>query len=63
LLNWSQAELAAKAGLSRATVADFERGLRVPIGNNLRALKLSFENSGIVFESDADGSVAVRLKG
>ncbi|MER9491582.1 helix-turn-helix domain-containing protein [Mesorhizobium sp. M0320] len=32
---WSQAEPAKAAGVSRATVVDFERGLRAPHPTNL----------------------------
>lgn len=48
-LDLSQAELAASAGVSLSTVRDFEKGRRVPIGNNLNAMKRSLEASGIEF--------------
>ncbi|MFL6835084.1 MAG: helix-turn-helix transcriptional regulator, partial [Xanthobacteraceae bacterium] len=35
MLGWSQSQLAEAAGVSRATVVDFERGLRIPHRNNL----------------------------
>lgn len=49
LLGWSQSELAERAGVARATVADFERGARTPIDNNLKALRNAFEEAGIEF--------------
>ncbi|WP_421704584.1 helix-turn-helix domain-containing protein [Aliiroseovarius sp.] len=38
LLNWSQEELSHHAGVSRATVVDFEASNRAPIKNNLRSI-------------------------
>lgn len=62
LLGWSQSVLAEKAGVSRATVADFEREVRTPIANNLRAIKAVLEEAGVDFETRDDGSVSVTLK-
>jgi transcriptional regulator with XRE-family HTH domain len=64
LLAWSQADLAAKSGVSRATVADFEIGKRQPIANNVAAIRTAFEAAGIVFLDDGqsiDGGPGVRL--
>src|SRR5258708_6473969 len=47
LLGWSQQELARKASVGTSTVADFERGQRSPVPNNLEALKAAFEKAGI----------------
>lgn len=49
LLGWSQSELARRASVAISTVADFERGQRSPVPNNLEALKLAFEKEGITF--------------
>ena len=49
LANWSQAELAKRAHVSRSTVADFERGTRYPVYNNLQALIRTLEEAGVVF--------------
>ena len=51
-LDWSQDELAAKASVSLSTVRDFEKGRRVPIANNLGAIKAALESGGIAFVDD-----------
>jgi transcriptional regulator with XRE-family HTH domain len=49
LLGWSQQDLARKASVATSTVADFERGQRSPVPNNLEALKSALEKHGITF--------------
>ena len=46
-LEWSQEELAQKAQVSLSTIRDFEKGRRVPIKNNLDAIRISFEAAGV----------------
>jgi transcriptional regulator with XRE-family HTH domain len=60
MLGWSQAELAEAAGVSRSTVVDFERGIRIPHRNNLAAIRRVLESAGIEFTSE-DGGIGVRL--
>jgi transcriptional regulator with XRE-family HTH domain len=48
-LNWTQADLAARAGTSLSTVKDYEGGRRVPIANNLAAIRVALETAGIGF--------------
>jgi transcriptional regulator with XRE-family HTH domain len=63
MLGWSQEELAAAATVARATVADFERGTRSPVPNNLGAIHSAFEKAGIRFIPDQNGAgVGVRLR-
>jgi ribosome-binding protein aMBF1 (putative translation factor) len=57
-LDWSQEELAAKASVSLSTVRDFEKGRRVPIANNLGAMKAALETGGIAFVDD-DGTCGI----
>lgn len=49
LLGWSQQELARRSKLGASTVADFERGERNPVTNNLAAMRNALEQSGITF--------------
>jgi transcriptional regulator with XRE-family HTH domain len=60
LLDWSQAELAARSNLSESTVRDFEKGRRVPSINNLAAIRRALEAAGVEFiDGDQPG---VRVK-
>jgi transcriptional regulator with XRE-family HTH domain len=49
LLDWSQAELAARSNLSESTIRDFEKGRRVPSINNLAAIRRALEVGGVEF--------------
>lgn len=62
-LNWNQGQLAERASISLSTVRDFELGKRVPIKNNLDAMRQALEAAGIEFQFNDDGKalgVAVR---
>lgn len=52
VLGWSMSDLAGRAGVAYSTVADFERGARVPILNNLRAIKQALGQADIEFIDD-----------
>jgi transcriptional regulator with XRE-family HTH domain len=55
-LDWSQNDLAAAANVSQSTVRDFEKGRRIPIANNLEAIRTALEARGIGFVfADEDG--------
>ena len=55
-LDWSQEELAAKASVSLSTVRDFEKARRVPIANNLAAMRTVLETAGISFVDSGGAS-------
>jgi DNA-binding transcriptional regulator YiaG len=57
-LDLSQEELAARASVSLSTVRDFEKGRRVPIANNLTAMRVALETEGISFV-DTDGASGI----
>ena len=59
LLDWTQADLAARSNLSVVTIRDFEKGRRIPGPNNLLGIRHAFEREGIVFFND--GSPGARL--
>jgi DNA-binding transcriptional regulator YiaG len=48
-LDISQEELAKASNVGLSTVRDFEKGRRVPIGNNLAAMRAALETRGITF--------------
>lgn len=49
LLAWSQRDLAKAAGVATSTVADFERGKRTPVTNNMESIRNALEAAGICF--------------
>lgn len=49
LVAWSQQELATKARVATSTVADFERGVRIPVANNAQAIRDVLEGEGLQF--------------
>lgn len=61
-LDWSQDELATAANVSLSTVRDFEKGRRVPIANNLAAMKAALEAKGIEFVENDETSGLTVLK-
>ncbi|MFC5323633.1 MULTISPECIES: multiprotein-bridging factor 1 family protein [Bradyrhizobium] len=61
LLDWSQAELAARSNLSESTIRDFEKGRRIPSINNLAAVRRALEAAGVQFiDGDHPGVRLVR---
>jgi transcriptional regulator with XRE-family HTH domain len=56
LLGWSQQDLARQAGVALSTVADFERGERTPVPNNMDAIRSALEKGGVSF---APGETAI----
>jgi transcriptional regulator with XRE-family HTH domain len=62
LLDWSQEELASACRLGLSTIKDFEAGRRDPAPENMSALWLALERSGIQFiPLDRAGGPGVRF--
>lgn len=49
IAQWSQDELAKAAGVGTSTIADFEKGTRQPIANNVEAIRRAFAERHIWF--------------
>ena len=63
LMAWSQDQLAKHAGVGNSTVRDFEKGRRVPLDDNLTAIRRALESAGIEFIPAKGGKgVGVRLR-
>lgn len=54
-LNWSQADLAERAGVGLSTIRDFEKGVRKPIANNMLAIRKAFYSADVEFVADENG--------
>jgi transcriptional regulator with XRE-family HTH domain len=61
MLGWSQGQLAEAAAISKTTVVDFERGIRIPHRNNIAAIRSALEAAGIEFIPENGGGAGVRL--
>lgn len=63
-LGWTQAKLAEEASVGLSTIKDFEAGKRMPIANNLQAMRRALETVGIRFTEDAvSGPMGVVAEG
>lgn len=62
LLGWPMERLANEANVGYSTVADFERGARSPIANNLLAIRTALERGGVVFIPGNGEGPGVRLR-
>lgn len=49
LLGWSQTDLANASRVSISTIRDYETEKRVPIPNNLAAIRAALEAAGVQF--------------
>ncbi|MFS2151967.1 helix-turn-helix domain-containing protein [Rhizobium sp. Rhizsp42] len=59
LLDWTQLELSARAGVSRSTVRDYEGGRHDVHRATAAQLKFALENGGVNFVTLDDGKIAV----
>ena len=62
LIEFSQAELAAKAKVGESTVRNFEAGRTIPVANNLEAIRRVLEAAGVEFIAENGGGPGVRLR-
>ena len=60
-LGWAATDLARAAGVSRRTVADFERGGSLK-ATTVEAIQRALENAGVIFIDANDGGPGARLR-
>jgi transcriptional regulator with XRE-family HTH domain len=60
LLDWTQADLAASAGVGRDTVRHFESGARVPLPANLSKIRAALADAGIRLVEESGEVVGLR---
>jgi len=59
LLNWSQDDLVRHSGITKKTIADFERGATTPRSRTMKEIERALIDAGIEFLND--GSPGIRL--
>jgi len=62
LLNWSQAELAERAGVSRSTVKDFETGRHALHHSTERLLMAAIESGDFLLLPAGEAGAGVRMR-
>jgi transcriptional regulator with XRE-family HTH domain len=62
LLDWSQQELAQKAGVGIVTLRQLEAGAHEPRRATLEVVKRCLESAGVEFIDENGGGPGVRLK-
>ena len=62
LLSWRQDELETASGVTKKTIADFERGARTPRTTTLLAIQSALEKAGVEFIKGNGGGPGVRLR-
>lgn len=55
-LDWTQDRLAQEASVGLSTIKDFESGKRLPVRNNLLAVRRALEQAGLAFRFADDGT-------
>lgn len=61
LLNWSQRELADRAGIGIVTLRQLEAGVNEPRRATLEVVKRALESAGVSFICENGGGAGVRL--
>ena len=62
LLGWSQSDLSRMSKTATKTIADFERGARVPYPRTLEDVRGALEKAGVEFIDENGGGPGVRLR-
>ena len=62
LLDWSQQDLAARAGVGIVTVRQLEGGVNEPRRATLEVVRRAFESAGVEFIEENGGGPGVRLR-
>ena len=62
LLDWSQQDLATRAGVGLVTVHQLEAGSTQPRRATLDVIRRAFENAGVDFIDENGGGPGVRLR-
>jgi predicted transcriptional regulator len=63
LLDWSQQDLASKAGVGLVTIHQLEAGTSQPRRATLHVIKRAFEQAGVDFLDENGGGAGVRFRG
>ena len=61
LLNWSQGELAERAGVSKQSVTRIENGMADPRFSTMTALNEAIRSAGVELGEDANGIVQLSI--
>jgi transcriptional regulator with XRE-family HTH domain len=61
LLNWSQGELAERAGVSKQSVTRIEKGLMDPRFSTMTALNEAIRLTGLEIDEDDSGTVRISM--
>ena len=62
LLDWTQQELADRAGVGIVTVRQFEGGLNEPRRATLEVIRRALESAGVEFIQEDGGGPGVRIR-
>ncbi len=61
-VGWTQQDLADKAGVSKTSIATFERGESVAYDDTLTAIRHAFEAVGVTFIFDGARGIGIAKK-
>jgi len=62
LIDWSQTELAERAGVGVVTIRQLEAGVHVPRRSTLDVVRRALEAAGVEFIAENGGGPGVRLR-